>query len=361
MIIISKENVKYYLIVVFIGILFFKFINTPADFISSIEGLLSFFSPFLLAILLALLLNPLVMLFEIKFKTHRLLSIFLSYILIGIILAFGIRLLIPSIANTLNRLINEMPIYTDYINNFIEKNMSNIDFLKALIPHIQHSLDNALKEASNFISRIPKNFLIYTLSISSMLFNMVMGFILSIYIIYDKEKIALGFKRLLYSSTARNKADDIIEFFRTTHDIFYDYLIGRILDSLIIGIIAFIGFQFIIQIENSLFLASIIFLANIIPYLGPFIGAIPPIAMTILYSPQKTIWVIVFIFILQQLDGNFIEPKVMGNQVGIGAIWIISAILIGQSLFGFIGVFLSVPVAAVVKTSIDKYIDKRLQ
>ncbi|WP_227841606.1 AI-2E family transporter [Clostridioides sp. ZZV14-6154] len=345
----------------FIGILFFKFINTPADFISSIEGLLSFFSPFLLAILLALLLNPLVMLFEIKFKTHRLLSIFLSYILIGIILAFGIRLLIPSIANTLNRLINEMPIYTDYINNFIEKNMSNIDFLKALIPHIQHSLDNALKEASNFISRIPKNFLIYTLSISSMLFSMVMGFILSIYIIYDKEKIALGFKRLLYSSTTRNKADDIIEFFRTTHDIFYDYLIGRILDSLIIGIIAFIGFQFIIRIENALFLASIIFLANIIPYLGPFIGAIPPVAMTILYSPQKTIWVIVFIFILQQLDGNFIEPKVMGNQVGIGAIWIISAILIGQSLFGFIGVFLSVPVAAVVKTSIDKYIDKRLQ
>ncbi|MCC0695161.1 AI-2E family transporter [Clostridioides sp. ES-S-0048-02] len=361
MIIISKENVKYYLIVVFIGILFFKFINTPADFISSIEGLLSFFSPFLLAILLALLLNPLVMLFEIKFKTHRLLSIFLSYILIGIILAFGIRLLIPSIANTLNRLINEMPIYSDYIDNFIEKNMSNIDFLKALIPHIQHSLDNALKEASNFISRIPKNFLIYTLSISSMLFSMVMGFILSIYIIYDKEKIALGFKRLLYSSTARNKADDIIEFFRTTHDIFYDYLIGRILDSLIIGIIAFIGFQFIIRIENALFLASIIFLANIIPYLGPFIGAIPPVAMTILYSPQKTIWVIVFIFILQQLDGNFIEPKVMGNQVGIGAIWIISAILIGQSLFGFIGVFLSVPVAAVVKTSIDKYIDKRLQ
>lgn len=361
MIIISKENVKYYLIVVFIGILFFKFINTPTDFISSIEGLLSFFSPFLLAILLALLLNPLVMLFEIKFKTHRLLSIFLSYILIGIILAFGIRLLIPSIANTLNRLINEMPIYTDYINDFIEKNMSNIDFLKALIPHIQHSLDNALKEASNFINRIPKNFLIYTLSISSMLFNMVMGFILSIYIIYDKEKIALGFKRLLYSSTARNKADEIIEFFRTTHDIFYDYLIGRILDSLIIGIIAFIGFQFIIRIENALFLASIIFLANIIPYLGPFIGAIPPVAMTILYSPQKTIWVIVFIFILQQLDGNFIEPKVMGNQVGIGAIWIISAILIGQSLFGFIGVFLSVPVAAVVKTSIDKYIDKRLQ
>lgn len=347
--------------VVFIGILFFKFINTPADFISSIEGLLSFFSPFLLAILLALLLNPLVMLFEIKFKTHRLLSIFLSYILIGIILAFGIRLLIPSIANTLNRLINEMPIYSDYIDNFIEKNMSNIDFLKALIPHIQHSLDNALKEASNFISRIPKNFLIYTLSISSMLFSMVMGFILSIYIIYDKEKIALGFKRLLYSSTARNKADDIIEFFRTTHDIFYDYLIGRILDSLIIGIIAFIGFQFIIRIENALFLASIIFLANIIPYLGPFIGAIPPVAMTILYSPQKTIWVIIFIFILQQLDGNFIEPKVMGNQVGIGAIWIISAILIGQSLFGFIGVFLSVPVAAVVKTSIDKYIDKRLQ
>ncbi|MBH6830803.1 AI-2E family transporter [Clostridioides difficile] len=361
MIIISKENIKYYLIVVFIGILFFKFINTPSDFISSIEGFLKFFSPFLLAILLALLLNPLVMLFEVKFKAHRLLAIFLSYIFIGFILDFAIRLLIPSIANTLNRLINEMPMYTDYIDSFIEKNMSNIDFLKTLIPHIQHSLDNLLKEASNFVGKIPKNFLIYTLSISSMLFNMTMGFILSIYIIYDKEKIALGFKRFLYSSTARNKADNIIEFFRTTHDIFYDYLLGRILDSLIIGIIAFLGFQFVIRIENALFLASIIFLGNIIPYFGPFIGAIPPIAMTILYSPQKTIWVIAFLFILQQLDGNFIEPKVMGNQVGIGAIWVISAILVGQSLFGFIGVFLSVPIAAVVKTYVDKYIDNRLQ
>ncbi|MDX5661932.1 AI-2E family transporter, partial [Clostridioides difficile] len=96
----------------------------------------------------------------------------------------------------------------------------------------------------------------------------------------------------------------------------------------------FLGFQFVIRIENALFLASIIFLGNIIPYFGPFIGAIPPIAMTILYSTKKTIWVIAFLFILQQLDGNFIEPKVMGNQVGIGAIWVISAILVGQSLFG---------------------------
>ncbi len=137
-------------------------------------------------------------------------------------------------------------------------------------------------------------------------------------------------------------------------------MIGKIIDSLIIGVIAFVGFQFIIKIDNTLFLSFIVFLTNIIPYFGPFIGAVPPILMTLVYSPVKAFWVAIFILILQQVDGNFIGPKVMGDSVGLSPLWIISAVLIGSNLFGLIGVFLSVPVAAVIKASIDKYIEKRL-
>lgn len=136
MIIILKENIKYYLIVVFIGILFFKFINILLDFIFSIEGFLKFFSLFLLVILFVLFLNLFVMFFEVKFKVYRFLVIFLFYIFIGFILVFVIRLLILLIVNILNRLINEMFMYIDYIDSFIEKNMLNIDFLKILIFYI---------------------------------------------------------------------------------------------------------------------------------------------------------------------------------------------------------------------------------
>ena len=114
------------------------------------------------------------------------------------------------------------------------------------------------------------------------------------------------------------------------------------------------------SINNTLFLSFIVFLTNIIPYFGPFIGAVFPIAMTLIYSPIKALWVALFLLILQQLDGNLIGPKVMGDQVGLNPLWIISAVLIGGSLFGIIGVFLSVPIAAIIKFSIDKYVQNKI-
>ena len=112
--------------------------------------------------------------------------------------------------------------------------------------------------------------------------------------------------------------------------------------------------------KEALFLSFIIFLTNIIPYFGPFIGAVFPIVMTLVYSPIKSLWVALFLLILQQLDGNLIGPKIMGDQVGLSPLWIISAVLIGGSLFGIIGVFLSVPIAAIIKFSIDKYVQNKI-
>ena len=119
-----------------------------------------------------------------------------------------------------------------------------------------------------------------------------------------------------------------------------------------------IGINFFLLFEY--YLSFIIFLTNIIPYFGPFIGAVPPIIMTLAYNPIKAFWVAVFILVLQQIDGNFIGPKIMGDQVGLSPLWIISSVLIGGSLFGIIGVFLSIPIAAIIKYSIDKYVDKKI-
>ena len=246
------------------------------------------------------------------------------------------------------------------LNTFLNKYMSQAELLEAIVPHIQENLNSILNQVVDILTKVSKDFLVYIFTITSLLFNIVMGIILSIYMLFDKEKIGLGCKKILYSSTPKIKADETVEFFKMSHDIFYNYIIGKIIDSLIIGVLAFIGFQFIIKIENVLFLSFIVFLTNIIPYFGPFIGAVPPILMTLVYDPVKAFWVAIFIFILQQLDGNFIGPKVMGDQVGLSPLWIISAVLIGGALFGLIGVFLSVPVAAVIKASIDKYVDKNL-
>lgn len=357
---ISKEDIKHYIFLAFVTILLYKFINNPDQFISGIGGVASFFSPFLIGILIALLINPLVMLFEKKFNLHRLLNILISYLIVFIFLFIGFKLLIPSIVDTLNTLINEIPTYINMLNDFLSKYMTKADFFNTIAPHIQENLNSILTNIVNILTAFSSNILVHISSITSILFDIIMGIILSIYMIFDKEKIGLGCKKILYASIPRTKADETVEFFKMSHEIFYSYMLGKIIDSLIIGVIAFIGFQFVIKIDNVLFLSFIIFLTNIIPYFGPFIGAVPPILMTLVYSPVKALWVAIFILILQQVDGNFIGPKVMGDQVGLSPLWIISAVLIGSSLFGLIGVFLSVPIAAVIKSSLDKYVERRL-
>lgn len=357
---ISKENIKYCIFIAFISILIYKAIDAPMKFISGISGFISFFSPFLLGILFSLLINPMMMFFEKNLKSHRLLSILISYIIVFLLIIIGFKLIIPSIIDALNTLIQEIPNYITVLNDFLNRHMSETKVLEMAIPHIQNNLNAILQKLLDMFSRISSDLIVYIFTITSVLFNIVMGVILSIYMLYDKEKIGRGLKKILYASVPKVKADETVEFFKMSNDIFYNYIIGKIIDSLIIGVLAFIGFKFILKIENVLFLSFIIFLTNIIPYFGPFIGAVPPILMTLVYDPIKAFWVFVFVLVLQQLDGNFIGPKVMGDQIGLSALWIISSVLIGGSLFGLVGVFLGVPLAAVIKISIDKYINKRI-
>lgn len=357
---ITRKNIKYYILIIFISILMYKAIDSPIQIVDRVKDLISFFSPFLVGILLSLLLNPLIMFLEKKLKTPRLINIFFSYLLITLIFSIGFKLLIPAIINTLNTLINEIPSIINMLNLFLNKYLTQSQILENFIPHLQNNLNSLLMKLLDIFSNISSDLFVYFFSVTSLLFNIILGIILSIYMLYDKEKIAFGFKRVLYAYFPVNKANDIIDFFKFSHNIFYNYIIGKLIDSLIVGFLAFIGFKFILKTNNTLFFSFIIFLTNIIPYFGPFIGAILPISMTLVYSPIKALWVALFIFILQQLDGNFIGPKVMGNQIGLSSLWIISAVLIGGSLFDIIGVFLSVPIAAIIKFSLDKYIQKRI-
>lgn len=357
---LSKENIKYYTLIAFITIIIYKVVDSPDRLLSDIGGLVKFLSPFLLGILFALLVNPIMMFFEKNLKSYRLLNILISYILIFILIIIGGKLFIPSIINTLDTLIKEIPHYVTMLEQFLNKHFYQSALLDMVIPPIKDNLNVVLKELIDLFSKTSSDIVFYIFSVTSLLFNIIMGIILSIYMLYDKEKISLGCKKILYATTTKKKSTNIIDFFIMCHNIFYHYIIGRILDSVIIGVLAFLGFKFILKIDNVLFLSFIIFITNIIPYFGPFLGAIPTVAMALVHGPIKGLWVIIFIFILQQIDGNIIGPKVMGDQVGLSPLWIISAVLIGGSLFGIIGVFLSVPVAAVIKSCIDKYVEKRL-
>lgn len=228
---ISKDNIKYYILIAFISIILYKAIDSPRQILDSINGLMSFFSPFLIGILLTLLLNPMIMFLERKFKSHRLINIFISYILITFVLSVGFKLLIPAIIDTLNTLINEIPKLINMLNIFLNKHLSQSQVLESVIPHLQNNLNSILTRLLDLFSKVSSDLFIYIFSITSLLFDIIMGIILSIYMLYDKEKIGLGCKKILYACFPINKANNIIEFFKVSHNIFYHYIIGKLIDS----------------------------------------------------------------------------------------------------------------------------------
>lgn len=347
------KNLKSNLFLVFLSVLIFKLIDSPNDLTIYINNFFSLFSPFFFGLLIALILNPCVNFFNQKLKINNLLSILISIIIAFLCISFVIKLIFPLLIETLNILYKEVP---KFISEISEKSTSYFSYL----PLIEENLTDLINKYITLFSTISNNSSKYLLQFTSILLDFLMGIVLSIYILHEKESIKLNIRKLLYATFSKQTTEEIIEFFNVCHNIFYHYIIGKILDSLIIGVLAFLGFKFLIRIENSLFLAFIVFLTNIIPYFGPFIGAILPIFMTLTYSPIKALWILIFIILLQQLDGNLIGPKILGDQVGLSPFSIICAVLIGWSLFGFLGVFLSIPITAILKYLIQKYINKRL-
>ncbi len=228
---ISKENIKYCIFIAFVSILIYKVLDNPLRFISGISGLISFLSPFLLGILFSLLINPMMMFIENKLKSPRLLNILISYMIVFIFIIVGFKLLIPAIIDTLNTLISEIPNYINMLDKLLNKYMSQDMLMEAIIPHIQNNINTILKELLDMFSKISSDLIVYIFTITSVLFNIIMGIILSIYMLYDKEKIGGSLKKILYAIIPKVNADNTISFFKMSNNIFYHYIIGKIIDS----------------------------------------------------------------------------------------------------------------------------------
>jgi predicted PurR-regulated permease PerM len=199
--------------------------------------------------------------------------------------------------------------------------------------------------------------LTHIISFASSALDIIIGLMIMVYILIDKEKIiALG-KRVLYIWFSDAQVKNIVNTVKNTNNVFNSFFIGKTLDSIIIGLLFFIG-ALILDLPYSMLFALIIGLTNMIPYFGPFIGAIPVTALTVLDSPIKGLWVLIFIIILQQFDGIILGPKILGNSTGLKPIGVIFAIIVGGAIAGPLGMFFGVPIFSVALTALMNFIDK---
>jgi len=284
------------------------------------------------------------------------LSIVLAWIVTIAFIFALFALIFPEIYESVENFIESVPVYSENVIGAAERIIDKypdieeffVDITKSMstdLPGILDSAKSLLPNLNVILTHLTDS--IYAVITTAM--NLVVGAIVSVYILKDKEKFAAQSKKLLYSTMSYKKANNVIAFWRLTHEKFGNFIIGKIFDSMIIGVLCFVILT-VANIPYAALVSVIVGVTNVIPFFGPFIGAIPSALLILLVDPVKCLTFLVIILLLQQFDGNVLGPKILGTTTGISSFWVIFAILIGSGLFGFWGMVCSVPMFAVIYT-----------
>jgi len=340
----------------------YKFVDKIADVKNFIDLLIRVITPFIWGFAIAYLVNPLMEWLEKNFNLKRWIAIMILYLIIIGVLLGAVAFVLPSMIASITDIISNFPTYLDKLEEF------GIEMVKKFEQIYGNNIETALdsENMKKYIDGLGQmlnnglsNFLIGLVQFSSGFLKFIMGLIISVYMLKDKEKFINGSKKIVSATFSKKNAEEIFIFMIEVDRIFSRYISGKMLDSLIIGIIAFIGF-YIMRAPYVMLLSIIIGATNMIPYFGPFIGGIPVVIIVLLHNPITAVWATIFILVLQQFDGLVLGPKILGGSVGISPFWIILAITIGGGLFGLIGMLIGVPILVIILNLINRKIDKKL-
>lgn len=328
-------------------------------------------SPFILAFFIAYFLYPLVkktdwILKRVFFKERlkkfrRILAVILSYLIVIGSLTLIVIYVIPQIGNSFSDLSTKVPAMYKTITKYslkLQEQFPDIN-VDSIMDTFQHIIPNLISYGTDMAGNLFPA--IYSLSIGIVkgVINLIVAVMVSIYMILDKPILLKNIKRFVYAVLPENKADSFWQTSKECNDIFSGFVIGKMLDSLIIGILSFVCMR-VFQFPYALLLSLIVGITNMIPYFGPFIGAVPGVLIYLLTDPLLALFYAIFILVLQQFDGIYLGPKILGEKTGIRPLWVIFGITLGGAYAGVIGMFLGVPITAVISFLIEKWVRKKL-
>lgn len=329
--------------------------------------------PFILGIVLAFLINPLVsnvyqLLNHFIFKDKRqkgckYTSVALAYLILLGILTVTIVYIVPQISESLKELTRSLGYGYNYVINNTAEIQQKYPFLpmedirQLLLKVVPENIFGYGTDLAKFVFPY-----LYNLSASFIkgFIDVIFAIVISCYIILDKEKISKQIRRIIFAFTNKKQAPVIWDTFRECNHIFNGFLYGKTIDSLIIGILSLIVMS-VIQLPYGLLLSVIVGVTNMIPYFGPFIGAIPGVIIYLVIEPKYAIIYVIMILVLQQFDGLYLGPKILGDLTGIKPLWVIFGITVGGAYFGVLGMFLGVPTVAVIMHIVNVIMEKKIK
>lgn len=337
---------------------------------ASINDFIRTLQPFIIGGSLSYLLNFILRFYEDKILSHdffkklkksckRAVGLLLTYITASIITYLFIQFVLPQLLESIIGLVNNIPEYLNKLTRTTNNIFDNLNLQPEYINLITDKFGEAVTYIITMISNLIPVIGNFVVGATASILNIIIGIVVSIYILIDKEKfMALG-KKITYALCSEEKAKFVLRLANQSNMTFSKFIGGKILDSFIIGVLTFFILT-IFKMPYVLLISVIVGVTNIIPFFGPFIGGIPAAIIILFVSPTQALWFIIIIIVIQQIDGNIIGPKILGDSIGISAFWILFSLLVAAKFMGFVGMIIGVPLFAIFYSIIKEIIEEKL-
>ena len=369
---LGQKFKEYWGIVTYTIIIAYVIFNFK-NIISGGKNAIGIISPFIIGIAIAFILNLVMRIFEERvFKVldskryskysslKRPLSVALTFVVVFAAITGLIIFIIPQLIDSISTLTDTVPSYIRSFEELISQYVSNTEVLNTLWNNFLSAWREILQFTGQIVVTSLSGVVNITVGFTSGLVNFILSLIFSIYMLLNKERLQIGMKKVLYAFSKNNFADKIMYLGKVANESFSSYIGGQFIEAIIIGALCFIG-MIILKMPYPLLISVLVAVTALIPIFGAFIGTIPSAFIILIIDPMKALWFVIFIIVLQQIEGNLIYPKVVGSSVGLPPIWVMLAMLIGGNTFGLLGMLLGIPTFSVIYKISREYINKRLK
>ena len=373
----NKIDLKKWITLIIIAVIAYWIINNFNTIGNLFNNIFSIVFPFILGGCLAFILNIPMTFFEKKFlkiksknnkksknvgnkRLIRIISIIFAIAVIILVLALIINLIVPELINIINLLIDKLPYYAEEITKLTKNLGDNIPDINGLIQESNVDIESIKDQIINQIPNLLTSSISIVSSIVSGITSFIIAIIFAVYILIEKEKLQRQITKITYAYLNKEKADRIINIGRVSNNTFRRFLTVQCLEATILGTLCIIG-MLILKIPYAVPIGVLVGVTALIPIVGAFIGVIIGAILILSVNPIKVITFIIFILILQQIEGNLIYPKVVGSSVGLPGMWVLLAVTVGGKIGGIIGMLIGVPIATIIYTLLRNDVDKRLE
>lgn len=373
---LNSKNMKKILLIITFAILLYMGLNNFSKVTNVIKTIIGIISPFIIGMCIAFIVSVLLKFIEGKWdyifkkskgsisqKIKRPICVVISFVIIIGLIFVLLFLVIPEVGRTIAEIAQTIPYYIEKLEYFWNQMSSELENIYVNIPPMQINWKELGATVADFLTKGSMSIFNTTLGITTSIFNgilnLVIGFVFSIYLLFQKENLSRQTKKVLYAYMKEKRVESIITIARMANKTFSKFVTGQLTEAFIIGILCYIGMN-IFSMPYATMVSALIGFTALIPLVGAFIGTAVGAFMIIMVDPMKALWFVIFIIVLQQLEGNLIYPRVVGKSVGLPGMWVLVAITIGGSILGIIGMLLSVPICSLLYALLRLSVNNRL-